>query len=98
MKEFFNYIAPKEGKYTDYNLLSEQILTPSGDVLNFFNKYGYLYNFWYNALLDHTNSNDIISQQIIFLKDLMNGFNVYKSITKPKNKSYHEAGDLIKNF
>ena len=76
MKKFFNYIASKEEKYIDYNLLSEQILLPSGDILNFFKKYSDLYNFWTNALFDYINSNDIISQQINFLKDLMNGYDV----------------------
>ena len=94
MKEFFNRIAFQEEKYIHYNLLSEQILLPSGNVLNFFNRYGDLYNFWTSVLLNYASSNDIISQQVNFLKDLMNGFNVYKNITKLKNKSHHKAGDL----
>ena len=56
LKKIFNYIASKEEKYIDCNLLSEQILLPSGDILNFFNKYGDLYNFWTNALFDYVNS------------------------------------------
>ena len=62
--------------------------------LIFFNKYGDLYNFWTSVLLNYTSSNDIISQQVNFLIDLMNGFNVYKNITKLKNKSDHKARDL----
>ena len=50
LKEFFHYIASQVEKYIDYNLLSEQILLPSGDVLTFFNKYGDLYDFWTCAL------------------------------------------------
>ena len=75
-------------------LLSNEILLPSGDVLNFFNKYGDLYNFWTNALLEYTSLDDIKSQQINFLKDLVNGFGVYKNITKLKNKSDHKVEDL----
>ena len=94
LKEFFNYIASKEEKYIDYNLLSEQILTPSGKTFSFLKKYGNLYNFWTNVLFDYTNSNGIKSEQINFLKDLMYGVDLYKNITKPKNKSDHEAEDL----
>ena len=91
LKKFFNHIVSKEEKYINYSLLSEEILTSSGKAFSFLKKYGYLHNFWYNALLDHTISNDIISQQINFSRDLMNGFDVYENIMKPKNKSDHEA-------
>ena len=93
LKNFFDYIAFKKEKYIGYNLLSEEILLSSGDVLNFFNKYHDLYDFWTDALLD-TSLDNIKSQQVNFLKDLLNGFSVYKNISKPEKKSAHEAKDL----
>ena len=75
LKEFYNYIPSQEEKYFDCNLLLEQILLPSGDVLDFFDKYCDLYNFWTNVLLNI--SSDVTKLwQINFLKDLMNGFSV----------------------
>ena len=38
LKVFFNYIASKEKRNIDYNLLSKQILLPSGNVFSFFGK------------------------------------------------------------
>ena len=84
----------EEEKYIDYSLLSEEILTPSKQAFSFWKKYGDLHNFWINALLEYTNSNDIISRQVNFLKDLMNEFEVSKNITEPKNESNYKAGDL----
>ena len=84
MKEFFNYIAVQEGKHIDYNLLLEDILLPSGDVLNFFNKYHDLFSFWIDAILKYSNINEIKSQQVKFLRDLMNRFSVYRNILKSK--------------
>ena len=52
---------------------------------SFLNKYGGLYNFWINVL-DHKSSDKVKLQQVEFLKDLMNGFEVYKTIKKPKNE------------
>ena len=94
MKIFFNYIASEEKENIDYNLLSEEILTPSGDTINFLQKYGDLYNFWYSLLYASMNLNDIKLQQVKFLQDLMNGFEVYKIIKKPKNESDYKAEDL----
>ena len=94
LKRFFNYIVSQEEKYVDHSILSNEILLPSGDVLNFLNKYHDLYNFWINAILKYDNINDIKSQQINFLRDLMNGFIVYRNISKPKKKLNHEAEDL----
>ena len=94
MKKFFNHIASQEKKYIDYNLLSNEILLPSGDVLNFLNKYHDLYKFWANAILKYSNINDIKLQQVNFLRNLMNGFSVYRNISKPKKKLNHEATDL----
>ena len=71
LKIFFNRIASQEEKYIDYNLLLEDILLPSEDVLNFFKKYSDLYNFWIHVLLDYSNINDIKSQQVNFLRDVM---------------------------
>ena len=93
MKRFFNYIADQEEKYIDYNLLSNEISLPSRDVLNFCNKYRDLYNFWIDALLKYSNMNEIKSQQVNFLRDLMNGFSVYRNISKPKKKLNHETED-----
>ena len=56
-------------------------------------KYGDLYNFWIN-LLDHKSSDDVKLQQVEFLKDLMNGFEVYKTIKKSKNELKYKAEDL----
>ena len=94
LKNFFNYIASEEKENIDYNLLSEEILTPSGDTINFLQKYGDLYNFWYSLLYASMNLNDIKLQQVKFLQDLMNGFEVYKIIKKPKNESNYKAEDL----
>ena len=91
MVEFCNHFAFQEEKHIDYNLLVEDILLPSGDVLNFFDKYRDLYSFWIDVILKHSNINDIKSQQVNFLRDLMNGFSVYKNILKPKKKLNHEA-------
>ena len=93
MKIFFNYIADQEEKYIDYNLLSNEISLPSRDVLNFCNKYRDLYNFWIDALLKYSNMDEIKSQQVNFLRDLMNGFSVYRNISKPKKKLNHETED-----
>ena len=65
LKIFFSHIASQEEKYIDYNLLLEYILLPSGDVLNFLNKYHDLYSFWIDAILN-SNINDIKSQQVNF--------------------------------
>ena len=40
------------------------------------------------------NLNDVKLQQTNFLKDLMNGFEVYKTIKKPKNELNYKAEDL----
>ena len=78
LKEFFKDIASEEKENIDYNLLLKEILTPSGDTINFLQEHGSLYNFWYNLLLNNINLKDIRLQQIKFLNDLMNGFEVYK--------------------
>ena len=94
MKRFFISIASQEKNYIDYNILSNEILLPSGDVLNFFNKYYDLYGFWIDALVKNTNRNKIKSQQVNFLKDLINGFSVYPSILKSKKQSDYKVKDL----
>ena len=94
MKEFFKGIASEENENIDYSLLSRQILIPPKKTFSFLQKYGDLYNFWTNALLGYTNSDDIKSQQVESLNDLMNGFAVYKKIEKPKNESNYKAEDL----
>ena len=57
-------------------------------------KYDDLYNFWINVLLEYSNLNYIKPQQVNFLQDLMNGFEVYKNIVKPKSESDYKAGTL----
>ena len=59
LEEFFNYIASEDKKSIDYELLLEQILLPSGNVFSFLQKYGDLYNFWTNVLINYTNCNNI---------------------------------------
>ena len=81
LKEFFNYIVSEEEKNIDYKLLSGQILMPSKNIFSFLHKYGGLYKFWIN-LLDNINLDKVKLQQVEFLKDLMNGFEVYKIIKK----------------
>ena len=94
LKRFFYYIADQEEKYIDYNLLSNEISLPSRDLLNFFNKYRDLYNFSIDALLKYSNINDIKSQRVNFLRDLMNGFSVYKNISKTKKGVNYKAEDF----
>ena len=43
-------------------------------------------------MFEYTDYNEIVSQQVNFLKDLMNGFGVYKNIVKPKNESDYKTG------
>ena len=69
----------------------KQILLQSENVFSFLQKYDDLYHFWTNALFNYTNFNDIKLKQGKFLKDLMNGFEVYRKYTKPKD---FNAGDL----
>ena len=68
-----------------------EISLSSRDVLNFFNKYRDLCNFWIDALLDYSNINDIKSQQVNFLRDLMNEFSIYKNISKTKKGVNYKA-------
>ena len=93
LKEFFNYIASEEEKNIDYKLLSRQILVSPKNIFSFLHEYGDLYNFWINVLY-HKSSDKVKLQQVEFLKDLMNGFEVYKTIKKPKNELNYKAEDL----
>ena len=93
LKECLNYIASEEEKNIDYKLLSKQILIPRKNIFSFSHKYGDLYNFWI-GMLNHKSSDKVNVQQVEFLKDLMNGFEVYKIIKKPKNESNYKAEDL----
>ena len=88
-----NYIASEEEKNIDYELLSRQILISSKNIFSFLHKYGNLYKFWSN-LFDKMNLDKVKLQQAEFLKGLMNGFEVYKTIKKPKKESNYKAGDL----
>ena len=83
----------KKKKNVDYKLLLRQILIPSKNIFSFLHKYSDLYKFWIN-LLDNINLDKVKLQQVEFLKDLMNGFEVYKIIKKPKNELNYKAEDL----
>ena len=56
-------------------------------------KYGDLYNFWI-GVLNHKSSDEVKLQQVKFLKDLINGFGVYKTIKKQKNELNYKAENL----
>ena len=56
-------------------------------------KYGDLYKFWIN-LLDNVNLDDVKLKQAEFLKDLMNRFEVYKTVKKRKKELLCKAEDL----
>ena len=94
LEEFFKDIASEEEKYIDYKLLLKQILLLSRKTFSFLQKYGDLYNFWTNFLNNMINLDEIKSQQIKFLKDLMNRFEVYKIIKNPKNQLNYKAKNL----
>ena len=94
LKEFFNYIPSEEKKNIDYEVLSRQILIPSKKSFSFLHKYNDLYDFRINLLFKNINLNNVKLQQINFLKDLINGFEVYKKIKKPKNELNYKAEDL----
>ena len=73
------------------------ISLPSGDVLNFFIKYGDFYEPIAHricSLLEHIDRDEIISQQINFLKDLTNGFDIYVNILHKLKKSNYRIRDL----
>ena len=93
MKEYFKDIASEEEENIDYMLLSRQILTPSRKIFSFLQKHGDLYSFWIN-LLDNKSLDNVKLLQLGFLKDMMNGFKVYKRIIKSKKKSDYNAKDL----
>ena len=92
LKKLFDYIVSEE-KNIDYKLLSRQILISSKNIFSFLHKYGDLYKFWSN-LFDKMNLKKVKLQQVEFLKGLMNGFEVYKTIKKQKKESNYKAGDL----
>ena len=92
LKKHFDYIASEE-ENIDYKLLSRQILISSKNIFSFLHKYGDLYKCWIN-LLDNINLGDVKLQKVEFLKDLMNGFEVYKKIKKPKQELNYKAKDL----
>ena len=93
MKEYFKDIASEEEDNIDYMLLSRQILTPSRKIFSFLQKHGDLYSFWINVL-DNKSLDNVKLLQLGFLKDMMNGFKVYKRIIKSKKKSDYNAKDL----
>ena len=92
LKEFFNYIASEE-QNIDYKLLSRKFFLSSKKSFSFLYKYGDLYEFWINVLNDKS-LEKVKLQQAEFLKDLMNGFEVWKTIKKPKNELNYKAKDF----
>ena len=60
-------------------------------------KYGDLYKFWIN-LLENVNLDDVKLKQVEFLKDLVNGFEVYKTVKKRKKELLYKAEDLYLLF
>ena len=93
MKEFFKDIASEEKENIDCNLLSRQILTPSRKTYSLLQKHGDLYNFWI-VVLENKSSENAKLLQVGFLKNLMNGFEVYKKFKKSKKKLDYKAEDL----
>ena len=53
-------------------------------MFSFLDKYGDLYNFCINLFYNKINLDDFKLQQVEFLKDLMNGFEVYKKNQETK--------------
>ena len=94
LRKFFNYIASEE-ENNDYELLSKHILILPKNIFSFLHEHGDLYNFWINLLLKNINFDDVKLQRVEFLKNLMNGFKVYK---KFKNSKKHNARDLYLFF
>ena len=56
-------------------------------------KYSVLYNFWIN-LLNNINLDDVKLQQVKFLKELINRFEVYKKFKKSRKKLDYKPEDL----
>ena len=77
LKIFFKDIASKEKENIYYKLHSRQISTSSRKAFRFLQKHGNLYNFWI-AVLKNKSLDNVKLLQVRFLKDLMNGFEVYK--------------------
>ena len=84
LKEFFKDTAFEEEKNIDYQLLSKQILISSKNMFSFLDKYGDLYTFCINLFYNKINLDDFKLQQVEFLKNLMNGFEVYKKNQETK--------------
>ena len=57
-------------------------------------KYNDLCNFWIDLLNNIINWDEVRLQQVEFLKDLMNGFKVYKTTKKPKKELNYKAEDV----
>ena len=74
----------KNKKNIDYQLLSKQILMSSKNMFSFLDKYGDLYTFCINLFYNKINLDDFKLQQVEFLKDLKNGFEVYKKNQETK--------------
>ena len=93
MKEFFKDIASEEDWSINYKLLSRQISTPSRKTFSFWQKHGDLYSFWI-GVLNNKSLDNVKLLQVRFLKDLKNGFKVYKKFNKSKKKLDYKAEDL----
>ena len=48
----------EEKENINYNLLSKEILTPSGNTINYLQEHGDLYNFWFDLLFKNMNSDN----------------------------------------
>ena len=85
LKGFFKDIVSEEEENIDSNLFSRQILTPSKKTFIFLQNHGNLYSFCTNVLENESLDNFKLLE-VGFLKDLMNGFKVYKKYNKSKKK------------
>ena len=95
LKEFFNYVASEEEKIMITSYFQDKFFYRLKRVLFFLHKYNDLYNFWINLPNNIINLSEVELQQVEFLKDLMNGFKVYKTIKKPKKELNYKAEDHL---
>ena len=58
---------------------------PSGDTFSFFSRYDDLYEFRFALFEENIYADDIKSEQIKFLKDLMNGYKIHERFERFKH-------------
>ena len=85
LKNVFKDIPSEEEKNINYNLLSKEISLPSKDAFSFFDRYGDLYEYCFALFEENIYADDIKSEQIKFLKDLVNGYKVHKRFERFKH-------------